>query len=315
MSYLGEQSLNILNDPALSISAKTDALSLLNQLRGAGFDEKSDFSTTEFEQPALATPWRNPGTAPGYKQQSGGFFSGLVNSIGGFGGLLDLAKGGLQVAGAIRSMNAKPENPMDNPAIQSLLQQRAQIDAYARAIADENDPLRKRMLENNMAALQRESAGRIRELEKAVSRRIASGRPALGGGIIPGNDPRRRDETIAGLTNQLAGIQIPNAAHAATLQQLQGAAQAASGGPSAANAINPIQEALNRNRLRDQDSRQFGGLIEVLNQIGGLGKVSGGGVMSGGQGQNTIGSGNPFGSRGGINYAGVSNKYNLFGVV
>ena len=251
------------------------------------------------------------------------FFTDLVQSMGGFQGILNVAKGGLQVAGAIRDMNKKTENPMDNPAIQSLLQQRAQIDAYARAIADENDPLRKRMLENNMAALQRESAGRIRELEKAVSRRIASGRPALGGGIIPGNDPRRRDETIAGLTNQLAGIQIPNAARTATLQQLQGAAQAASGGPSAAFAIPGIENILQRNRDATDTNTSFGGLINVLEHIGGLGKVFGGGVMSGGQGQNTIGSGNPgddqlanlFGSRGGTNYAGVSNKYNLFGVV
>lgn len=247
------------------------------------------------------------------------FFTDLVGSLGGFEGILDFAKGGLKVAGAIRNMNAKQEDPMANPAIQALLQQRAQIDAYARAIADENDPLRKRMLENNMAALQRESAGRIRELERAVQRRIASGRPALGGGIIPGSDPRRRDESVAGLTNQLAGIQIPNAARTQTLQQLQGAAQAASGGPNTAFAIPGIEQILQRNRDASISNNSFGGLINVLEQIGGLGK----GTIAGGQGQDTIGGGNPtddrlerlFGQQGGTQYAGVSNKYNLFGLI
>ena len=248
------------------------------------------------------------------------FFTDLVGSIGGFQGILDLAKGGLQVAGAIRNMNAKPEDPMANPAIQSLLQQRAQIDAYARAIADENDPLRKRILENNMAQLQSQTADQIRSLERAVQRRIASGKPALGGGIVPGSDPRRRDESVAGIVNQLTGVQIPMAARQATLQQLQAAAGAASGGPNASNAINPIQDALNRNRLRETDNKGFGGLIDVLDKIGGLGKLGGG--LSGGEGQDSFGSGNQgddrlmslFGNVGGTQYAGVSNKYNLFGV-
>src|SRR3990167_2786425 len=149
------------------------------------------------------------------------FFTDLVGSLGGFQGILDLAKGGLQVAGAIRNMNPQAENPMDNPAIVSLLQQRAQINAYAKAIADENDPLRKRMLENNMAALQSQTAEQIRNLERSVQRRIASGKPSLGGGIVPGSDPRRRDESVAGIVNQLAGVTIPNAARTQTLQQLQ----------------------------------------------------------------------------------------------
>src|SRR3990167_2754178 len=201
------------------------------------------------------------------------FFTDLVNSIGGFQGVLDLAKGGLQVAGAIRNLNAKPENPMDNPAIQSLLQQRAQIDAYARAIADENDPLRKRILENNMAALQSQTAEQIRGLERAVQRRIASGKPALGGGIVPGSDPRRRDESVAGLVNQLAGVQIPNAARTQTLQQLQAAAGAAGGGPSAGGAIPSIEALLGRNRDQSATDRGFGGLINVLEQLGGLGGI------------------------------------------
>ena len=248
------------------------------------------------------------------------FFTDLIGSIGGFQGVLDLAKGGLNVAGAIRNLTAKQESPTANPAIQALLQQRAQIDAYSRAIADENDPLRKRILENNMAALQSQTADQIRNLERSVQRRIATGRPALGGGIIPGNDPRRRDETVAGLINRLAGVEIPNAARTQTTQQLQAAAQAAGGG-NTSNAIPSIQEAMNRNRLRESDSRGFGGLIDVLDKIGDLGKL-GGGTIFGGQGQDTLGSGNPdddrllslFGSRGGTNYAGISNKFNLFGV-
>ena len=251
------------------------------------------------------------------------FFTDLVNSIGGFQGVLDLAKGGLQVAGAIRNLNAKPENPMDNPAIQSLLQQRAQIDAYARAIADENDPLRKRILENNMAALQSQTAEQIRGLERAVQRRIASGKPALGGGIVPGSDPRRRDESVAGIVNQLTGVQIPIAARNQTLQQLQAAAGAASGGPNTAPGINSIEELLSRNRTRDVLNSGFGGLQNVLDQIGKFGGLFGGGTFSGGEGQDTIGGGNPsddrleslYSNQGGTQYAGVSNKQNLFGLL
>ena len=252
------------------------------------------------------------------------FFTYLVGSLGGFQGILDLAKGGLQVAGAIRNMNPQAENPMDNPAIVSLLQQRAQINAYAKAIADENDPLRKRMLENNMAALQSQTAEQIRNLERSVQRRIASGKPSLGGGIVPGSDPRRRDESVAGIVNQLAGVTIPNAARTQTLQQLQAAAGAASGGPSAASAIPSIEALLDRNRTRDVSNQGFGGLINVLEQIGGLGDIFGGGKqgeITGGQGDDTLGrsgGGNDllslFSNQGGTQYAGISNKFNQFGV-
>lgn len=162
---------------------------------------------------------------------AGGFdFGDFIKDLG--GGLKSSGVGLndiLNVIGRFRKNRQAAPQIGDNPAIAQVLAINARKQQLSKAIADETDPLRKRILENSISELQVQFASQIQSLQRNINRQRASGQPT----ILAGFDPRRRDEARSSALNFAYGIDIPIAARNQTLQQLQAAAGALGAGPSA----------------------------------------------------------------------------------